>query len=84
VGNLIGSMPALWFSNPTPGSAGAVRPEVVEATLWIPCAPVEEAAQLIWHARPVSYYAWSGHEQASNVTPKYWAAPCTRLNPRAP
>jgi anaerobic selenocysteine-containing dehydrogenase len=23
---------------------------------------------LIWHSRPVSYYAWSGHEQHANVT----------------
>ena len=75
-------MPAVWFSNAMPGSAGAVR-EVVEATLWLPRAPVEEAAQLIWRVRPVSYYAWSGYEQASNVTPKYWAAPCARLNARA-
>ena len=31
-------------------------------------AQVEETARLIWHARPVSYYAWSGHEQHANVT----------------
>jgi len=43
-------------------------PEVVEAVCWIPSAQVEEAARLIWHARPVSYYAWSGHEQHANVT----------------
>ena len=43
-------------------------PEAVEATSWIPRAQVEEAARLIWHARPVSYYAWSGHEQHANVT----------------
>jgi len=43
-------------------------PEVVEAICWIPSAQVEEAARLIWHARPVSYYAWSGHEQHANVT----------------
>ena len=23
---------------------------------------------MIWHARPVSYYAWSGHEQHANAT----------------
>jgi anaerobic selenocysteine-containing dehydrogenase len=44
------------------------RPEVVESICWIPRAQVEEAARLIWHARPVSYYAWSGHEQHANVT----------------
>jgi len=43
-------------------------PEVVEETCWIPRAQVEEAARLIWHSRPVSYYAWSGHEQHANVT----------------
>src|SRR5262249_48620837 len=31
-------------------------------------ARVEEAARLIWHARPASYYAWSGHEHHANVT----------------
>jgi len=43
-------------------------PETVEAICWIPRAQVEETARLIWHARPVSYYAWSGHEQHANVT----------------
>ncbi len=43
-------------------------PEAVEALCWIPRAQVEEAARMIWHARPVSYYAWSGHEQHANVT----------------
>lgn len=43
-------------------------PERVEATCWIPAAQVEETARLIWQARPVAYYAWSGHEQHANVT----------------
>ena len=43
-------------------------PEVVEATCWIPRAQLEETAQLIWQSRPVSYYAWSGHEHHANVT----------------
>jgi anaerobic selenocysteine-containing dehydrogenase len=43
-------------------------PEVVEAVCWIPRTQVEEAARLIWQARPASYYAWSGHEQHANVT----------------
>ncbi|HEY1934692.1 MAG TPA: molybdopterin-dependent oxidoreductase [Acetobacteraceae bacterium] len=43
-------------------------PEHVEETCWIPRAQIEEAARLMWHARPVSYYAWSGHEQQANVT----------------
>jgi len=44
------------------------HPQVVEATCWIPPAQLEEAARLIWHARPTSYYAWSGHEQHANTT----------------
>ena len=43
-------------------------PEAIEAICWIPRAQVEEAARLIWQARPVSYYAWSGHEQQANAT----------------
>jgi anaerobic selenocysteine-containing dehydrogenase len=43
-------------------------PQRVEAISWVPGADVEAAARLIWHARPVSYYAWSGHEQHANVT----------------
>jgi anaerobic selenocysteine-containing dehydrogenase len=43
-------------------------PDVVEATCWIPRAQLEEAARLIWHARPTSYYAWSGHEHHANTT----------------
>ena len=43
-------------------------PDVVESICWIPRAQLEEAAQLIWHARPVSYYAYSGHEHHANVT----------------
>jgi anaerobic selenocysteine-containing dehydrogenase len=43
-------------------------PETVEAICWVPRAQVEEAAGLIWHARPAAYYAWSGHEQHANVT----------------
>jgi anaerobic selenocysteine-containing dehydrogenase len=43
-------------------------PEAVERICWIPRARIEEAARLIWQARPASYYAWSGHEQHANVT----------------
>jgi anaerobic selenocysteine-containing dehydrogenase len=43
-------------------------PEHVEATCWVPRAQIEAAARLIWHSRPVSYYAWSGHEHHANVT----------------
>jgi anaerobic selenocysteine-containing dehydrogenase len=43
-------------------------PEAIEATCWIPSGQLEEAARTIWHARPVSYYAWSGHEHHANAT----------------
>ena len=43
-------------------------PKLVAATCWIPAAQVEEAAKLIWQARPASYYAYSGHEHHANVT----------------
>jgi len=43
-------------------------PEAVEATSWIPKAQVEEAARLIWHSLPASYYAYSDHEHHANVT----------------
>lgn len=43
-------------------------PEAVEATCWVPAADVIEAARLVWHARPVAYYAWSGHEQQDSTT----------------
>jgi anaerobic selenocysteine-containing dehydrogenase len=43
-------------------------PEVIETTCWIPPGQLEQAARTIWHARPVSYYAWSGHEHHANTT----------------
>ena len=46
----------------------AYTPERVASICWIKAAQIEDAARLIWHARPVSYYAWSGHEQHANVT----------------
>jgi anaerobic selenocysteine-containing dehydrogenase len=42
--------------------------EMIEATCWVPAGQLEEAARTIWHARPVSYYAWSGHEHHANST----------------
>jgi anaerobic selenocysteine-containing dehydrogenase len=41
---------------------------MIEATCWIPPGQLEEAARIIWHSRPVSYYAWSGHEHHANST----------------
>ena len=43
-------------------------PDVIEETCWIARDQLEQAAHMIWHARPVSYYAWSGHEQHTNTT----------------
>ena len=50
------------------GMCRAWSPEMVEATCWIPQGQLEEAARMIWQSRPVSYYAWSGHEQHANTT----------------
>jgi anaerobic selenocysteine-containing dehydrogenase len=43
-------------------------PDVIERTCWISPGQLEEAARTIWRARPVSYYAWSGHEHHANST----------------
>jgi anaerobic selenocysteine-containing dehydrogenase len=43
-------------------------PDVIEATCWIPRSQLEEAAEIIWRSRPVSYYAYSGHEHHANAT----------------
>ncbi len=43
-------------------------PEVVEAICGVGRDQVEGAARLLWEARPVAYYAWSGVEQQSNAT----------------
>jgi anaerobic selenocysteine-containing dehydrogenase len=43
-------------------------PQMVKDTCWIKETQLEETARLIWHSRPVSYYAWSGHEQHANAT----------------
>jgi anaerobic selenocysteine-containing dehydrogenase len=43
-------------------------PETIEETCWIERAQLEQAAELIWSARPTAYYAWSGHEQHTNTT----------------
>ncbi|WP_426411504.1 molybdopterin-containing oxidoreductase family protein [Bradyrhizobium ganzhouense] len=42
--------------------------DVIERTCWIAPGQLEEAARTIWQARPVSYYAWSGHEHHANST----------------
>jgi len=43
-------------------------PETVASTCWIEPEQLEQAAELIWNARPTAYYAWSGHEQHTNTT----------------
>jgi anaerobic selenocysteine-containing dehydrogenase len=43
-------------------------PERVEQICWVPAEQVEAAARLLWEARPVAYFAWSGVEQHTNVT----------------
>ena len=43
-------------------------PERVADISWIAPDQVEAAAELIWRSRPVSYYAWSGHEHHANTT----------------
>jgi anaerobic selenocysteine-containing dehydrogenase len=43
-------------------------PERVAEICWIAPDQLETAAQLLWHSRPVSYYAWSGHEHHANTT----------------
>jgi anaerobic selenocysteine-containing dehydrogenase len=43
-------------------------PEAVEATCGVGRDQIESAARLLWEARPVAYYAWSGLEQQSNAT----------------
>lgn len=42
--------------------------ERVEALCGVGRGQVEEAARLLWEARPVAYYAWSGVEMQSNST----------------
>ncbi len=43
-------------------------PETVESITWVARDQVEEAARLLWEARPVASFAWSGVEQHTNVT----------------
>jgi anaerobic selenocysteine-containing dehydrogenase len=43
-------------------------PERVEALSGVRRDQVESAARLLWEARPVAYYAWSGIEQQTNAT----------------
>lgn len=43
-------------------------PERVEAICGIDRHQIEDAARMLWEARPVAYYAWSGVEMQTNST----------------
>lgn len=43
-------------------------PERVEATCGVPGGEVEATARLLWDARPLAYYAWSGVEMQTGST----------------
>jgi anaerobic selenocysteine-containing dehydrogenase len=47
---------------------GRYPPERVEAICGIERSDIERAASLLWEARPVAYYAWSGVEMQTNAT----------------
>jgi anaerobic selenocysteine-containing dehydrogenase len=43
-------------------------PKRVEAISGVPAGQIEAAARMLWEARPVAYYAWSGVEMQTNAT----------------
>ena len=43
-------------------------PERVEAICGVARDQIEKAARMLWEARPVAYYAWSGVEMQTNAT----------------
>ena len=43
-------------------------PDAIERISWISPSQLESTARLLWTARPVAYYAWSGHEHHANTT----------------
>jgi anaerobic selenocysteine-containing dehydrogenase len=43
-------------------------PDTVEKITWVPGDQVRQAAHLLFTARPVSYYAWTGVDQHTNAT----------------
>jgi len=50
------------------GACGRYSPETVESICWVERDHVERAARLLWEARPVAYYSWSGVEQQTSST----------------
>jgi anaerobic selenocysteine-containing dehydrogenase len=60
-------------------------PERVEAVCGVAAGQVEQAARLLWEARPVAYYAWSGRgdaEQCHPDRPSHRPALCPDRQPR--
>jgi anaerobic selenocysteine-containing dehydrogenase len=49
-------------------SCGRYSPERVEEICGIDRAQTVRAARMLWEARPVAYYAWSGVEMQTNAT----------------
>lgn len=49
-------------------ACAAYAGDAVETATGVPQARVEQAARLIWEARPMAYYAWSGVEMQANAT----------------
>lgn len=43
-------------------------PERAEAIAWVPADQIRKTARLLFEARPVSYYVWSGVGQHTNAT----------------
>jgi anaerobic selenocysteine-containing dehydrogenase len=54
-------------------AAHAYSAAAVESITGVDSVQVEQAARLLWEARPVAYYAWSGVEQQTNTTQIYRA-----------
>ncbi len=50
------------------GGCARYTPERVEAICGVEARQVEDAARMLWEARPVAYYAWSGVEMQTNAT----------------
>jgi anaerobic selenocysteine-containing dehydrogenase len=46
----------------------AMRPAVAALVTGVPAEEIETAARLLWEARPLAIYTWSGLEQQSNST----------------
>jgi anaerobic selenocysteine-containing dehydrogenase len=44
------------------------EPRTVAAVCGVPADQIERTARLLWEARPVAYYAWSGVEQHTDAT----------------